>query len=244
VVDPQLILNQGYQLSAKKGDILYSQFVEAPGIRNSVDAGMRAVSLSVNNQGMMSGLIMDGDYVDVVFKTRVDLLRVLDTSMNVQVAEDGPYQISGQTAPLNSDSTTDPQLIQGADGSNFVVTDAGQNLEPVAKIIVQDLKVIRVVPAGVTYDGQGQQVKSESDSGSNVTSDTTGQLILQASPDQAEVLSFIQDPNDSYEILVRGQDDHAIATTSGVTYQILMTDEQWALPWPKPIAAPGGSDKK
>ena len=65
--DTAAVLGQSYKLGAVKGDILLNSYLEAPGITNSIEPGMRAISLQVGDQNMMSGLIMDGDYVDIVF---------------------------------------------------------------------------------------------------------------------------------------------------------------------------------
>jgi hypothetical protein len=67
-----------------------------------------------------------------------------------------------------------------------------------------------------------------------------GQLIVEVTPQQAEALAFIQDQNHSFEVVVRGADDHEVVSTTGITFQILMTDGTWSLPWPQPVIAPGG----
>lgn len=259
--DTALVLGQSYKLGAVKGDILLNTYLEAPGITNAIEAGKRAVSLQVDTQGMMSGLIMDGDYVDIVFDARVDLRRVLEMQ-GLEVEEDGPYTIkfnSSNDEESNSDTSdgTDdsdqsedesgPDVAgieaapyQGKDGSEFTAVDAGQNLEPVTKMLVQDVKVLRVIQPGVTYDGQGQQVQGVADTGTvaSAGNDELGQLILEVTPQQAEAISFMQDQNHNVEVVVRGKDDHEIAQTSGITFQILMTDGTWSMPWPKPIDAP------
>ncbi len=78
--------------------------------------------------------------------------------------------------------------------------------------------------------------------------DGAGQLILEVTPQQAEVISFIQNnPDDQYtnhdiEVIVRAKDDHEVANTSGITFQVLITDDTWSLPWPQPITAPEQSE--
>jgi hypothetical protein len=89
------------------------------------------------------------------------------------------------------------------------------------------------------YDGHGQQVHGPADAPSTTTgNDSQGQLILEVTPQQAEAISFMQDQNHNIEVVVRGKDDHEIAKTSGITFQILMSDGTWSMPWPKPINAP------
>jgi Flp pilus assembly protein CpaB len=258
--DTSLVLGQSYKIGAVKGDILLSTYLEAPGITNSIEAGKRAVSVQVDTQGMMSGLIMDGDYVDIIFDARVDLRRILEMQ-GLEVEEDGPYTIQfekdkdensdssdGTDDSGNSEQSEDgggPGVAgieaapyQGKDGSEFTAVDAGQNLEPVTKMLVQDVKVLRVIQPGVTYDGQGQQVQSASDGPGGAPANDMGQLILEVTPQQAEAITFIQDQNHNIEVVVRGKDDHEIAKTSGITFQILMSDGTWSMPWPQPIVAP------
>lgn len=234
--DSRLVLGQSYKLGAVKGDILLTTYLEPPGITNSIAAGMRAVSLEADNQNMMSGLIMDGDYVDIVFEARVDLQRVLQAGA-VEVEEDGPYTIKEVVA---AEPGEEVQEVQGSDGSEFVVKDGGANLEPVAKMIVQNVKVLRVVKPGVSYDGQGQEVSETADG--TVSAAGNGQLIVEVTPQQAEVLAFIEDDKHSFEVVVRGKDDHEIARTSGITFEILMTERDWSMPWPQPVVAPGGEE--
>ncbi len=200
---------------------------------------MRAASLSVDNQGMMSGLIMDGDYIDVVFHARVDLRRVLEITADAYVEEDGPYTIGNSIIPAKGGVDGEPQTVPGVDGSTFTVVDGGQNLEPVAKMLIQNVKVLRVIAPGVQYDGQGQEVQRSPDD--STSSDELGQLIIEVTPQQAEAITFMQDQNHTYEVVVRGNEDSEIVSTTGITFEILMTDGTWSLPWPAPIVAPGGS---
>ena len=239
VADPSQILGQAYKLKAIKGDVLLAGFVEPPGIRNSIESGKRAVSLSVDAQGMMSGLIVDGDFVDIVFRARVDLRKVLQSSIGAEIDEDGPYSFKEIDADRSTEDTN--QQYPGSPGSEFLVTDAGGPLEPVTKMMVQDVKVLRVIAPGVTYDAQGQQVAVPADGGPAV--ETTGQLIIEVTPQQAEAITFMQDQNHSFEVVVRGENDHEIATTTGITFQILMTDGTWSLPYPKSVfAEPTGTE--
>ena len=266
--DTALVLGQAYKLGAVKGDILLNTYLEAPGITNSIEAGKRAISVGVDTQGMMSGLIMDGDYVDLVFDARIDLRRILDV-YGIEVVEDGVFELDlktdnnsnnngntnqGDNSGNNGDNGSNISDIvgggikaspyQGNDGSEFVVTDAGQNLEPVTKMLVQDVKVIRVIQPGVTFDGQGQQVSSPEGAVSSGGQDQKGQLILEVTPQQAEAISFMQDANHSISVVVRGKDDHAVATTTGITFQILMSDKTYSMPWPKSIKAPEAKNNK
>ena len=113
--DTALVLGQAYKLGAVKGDILLNTYLEAPGITNSIEAGKRAISVGVDTQGMMSGLIMDGDYVDVVFDARIDLPRIV-TVFGVQVAEDGSFPV--ELKPDSSGTNAQGSDQAAADGNN------------------------------------------------------------------------------------------------------------------------------
>lgn len=260
------VVNMAYMFNASTGDVLLNAFVEPPGITSSIDPGMRAMSLAVDDQGSMSGLLIAGDYVDVVFEARVDLRRLAYTTGGFEIRDDGTYSLkdeksddtskdnSTDTSGNSDDKTTksddDAQApaesgflpFEGREGSEFVVLDGGDTLEPVAKMLIQDIKIIRVIPAGVSYDGQGQQVATDKEAGPNVA--VTGQLILQVTPQQAEAVAFMQSDQHSYSVAVRGKDDHAIVATSGITFQILMSDGTWSLPWPEPVVADDAKEER
>jgi Flp pilus assembly protein CpaB len=246
VTNSSAVLNQSYTTSAAKGDVLLASFVAPPGITASIEPGMRAISLEVDAQGAMSGLIMPGDHIDVVFKARVDLRKILDV-YGIELDEDGgPYRISSSGGGGSTDNEEEQDglvvtegiesVFQGKDGGEFLVTDGGQNLEPVAKMLVQDIKVIRVIPPGVEYDSQGQQVQV-AEEGQPAEEQRTGQLIVQVTPQQAEAVAFMQDQYHSFAITVRGKDDHDVVVTTGITFEILMSDQVWSMPWPEPVQA-------
>jgi len=142
--------------------------------------------------------------------------------------------------PAGMENITHPAT--GDPGSKFYIRDAGDLLEPVAKVIIQDVKVLRVVRAGESFaaDGTlgGQAIGG--DAPAQADEKSMAHLILQATPEQAEVLTFIQDAENqhTYQVVVRGKDDHEQVNTTGVTFQLLATDEQWMLLWPQTVTAP------
>lgn len=251
--DVALVVGQAYKLGAVKGDIILSSQLQPPGISNSIAEGKRAISLEADNQALMSGLVVDGDYIDIVFKARVDVRRIIQVP-GIEVEEDATYTLqdigSGLCddsadgaeetetyGPVSCDTWEDNQQFQGAPGSEFTVSDAGGQLEPVTKMLIQDVKVIRVIAPGVKFDAQGQQVQQSPDETTNV--DDVGQLIIEVTPQQAEAIAFMQDQNHSYEVTVRGEGDHELVNTTGITFEILIGDEVWSLPYPQPMFRPG-----
>lgn len=235
VTSRALVLNQAYAVPAVAGDVLLMSFLESPGITSSIDPGMRAISLQVDAQGSMSGLIVAGDYVDVVFLARVDLQRALTPADLAALDSPADTVATRQSSDDEEIPPSDQFLIEGEPGTKFRALDAQGDLEPVAKMLVQDVRVIRVIQPGMTFDGQGQQVAVAEGSASG--DDLIGQLIVQVTPQQAEAVTFMQDETYSYSVAVRGEEDHTVVPTSGVTFQILMTDGTWSLPWPLPVSA-------
>jgi Flp pilus assembly protein CpaB len=269
------VLNQSYRVPLAQGQTLLRTQTEQPGIRNDIEPGMRAASIPVDAVSMLSGLVQDGDYVDVVFHARIDLVRLLPTTL-AETPEDTLYKYSsgdggnggngsggdnggngsggsndGITAaqagpilwiPAGMEYVTHPAT--GDPGSRFYVRDAGDNLEPVAKIIVQDVKVLRVVRPGESFSADGtlagQSIGTDAPAPSSNDEKNPGYLILQVTPAQAEAITFMQDKANqhTYQVIVRGKDDHALVETTGITFQILMTDAEWSMPWPQTVLAP------
>lgn len=231
-------VGQAYRVPLIAGQTLQASQVEVPGLRNSIASGKRAMALPVNDVSMLSGLVQDGDYVDIVFRARIDLVRHLPTTA-AEITEDGDYTLKEPVViPPDLEQPNHPSA--GEPGSEFEIRDdvgdAGQ-MEPVAKIMLQDIKVLRVVRPGEVYLGNGSK-----DESAGATSDgnekATGQVIIEVTPEQAEFVTFIQDQRQTYQLIVRAKDDHSTVDTTGITYSILATDPGWELPWPKSVVAP------
>jgi Flp pilus assembly protein CpaB len=276
VHSPAEVINLSYRVPLAQGQTLLNTQTEQPGIRNDIGKGMRAASIPVDEVSMLSGLVQDGDYVDVVFHARIDLVRLLPTNF-AETPEDQPsfsYSVgkSGDDGGNGSGGSNDesgdggdsnnalPETQSGPilwvaagmevenhpatgdPGSKFFIRDMGQQLEPVAKVIVQDVKVLRVVRAGESFSADGT-LSGQSLTGDNTTpasEEVSAHLILQVTPAQAEALTFMQDQANqhTYQIVVRGKDDHEKVQTTGVTFQLLASDGQWSLPWPQSVTAP------
>lgn len=237
------VVGLSYRLPLVKGQRLVRTQTETPGLGNEVTKGKRAVSVPVNAVGMLSGLVQDGDYVDVIFHARINLVRVLPSNV-AYTPEDGPAYIFDQDTlvflPPDIEAPNHP--FTGDPGSQFAIRDdigEQQQLEPVAKVLVQDAKVIRVVRPGQSFAAGGSLSEEPLVDGAPASDEEQpGYLILEVTPAQAEVLTFMQDTKHQYQIVVRGKDDHEIVTTEGVTFEILASDEEWALPWPESLTAP------
>lgn len=239
-------VGQAYRVPLALGQTLQASQIVAPGLRNDIAAGKRAMALPVNEVSMLSGLVQEGDYVDIVFNARINLIRHLPTT-SAEIPEDAIYELKEpMVIPPDLEQPNHPTA--GEPGSEFEIRDdvgdAGQ-LEPVAKIMLQDIKILRVVRPGETYQGNGSKDATAAEAEAPAQDQAMlGQVILEVTPEQAEFVTFIQNQRQSYQLIVRAKDDHATTDTTGVTYSILATEPTWALPWPERVIAPleqGGS---
>lgn len=231
------VVGQAYRVSLVVGQPLLKAQVEVPGLRNDIAAGKRAVGLPINAVSGFSGLIQDGDYIDIVFHARVDLIRRLPTTV-AWLPEDADYTIKNPPIINPEDVPDEMAPITGDDGSVFRIRDAGGVLEPVAKIVLQDIRVLRVVRPGETYLGNGTLATDVVSTGVTAEGDDFSQVVLEVTPAQAEAITFMQDINHQYQVVIRGKDDHELVATNGITFSILASDPTWGLPWPKSVTAP------
>jgi pilus assembly protein CpaB len=63
-------------------------------------------------------------------------------------------------------------------------------------------------------------------------------LVLEVDPQQSELIKFLEDNQGKYQVVLRAPNDHATPTTTGMTYDQLMST--YGLPAPKPIQVPSG----
>jgi len=234
------VIGQSYRTPLTIGQPLLRSNLVPPGLRNDITTGMRAVALPVDEVSAMSGLVQDGDYIDIVFNARVNLVRNVPTDV-LMVPEDSIYEIKGlMVIPPDLEMPNHPAA--GAPGSYFFIRDdvgdAGE-LEAVAKIMLQDIKILRVIRPGDEFQPDGSKsTESVSEGVSSAQGEALGQLIIEVTPEQAELVTFMQDKHHKYQVVVRAKDDHTKVTTTGITFEILATDAGWSLPWPEPMTAP------
>jgi Flp pilus assembly protein CpaB len=125
----------------------------------------------------------------------------------------------------------------GDAGSQLFIRDDisdQQQLEPLAKVMVQDARVLRVVRPGEAYGADGTINDEAAGALGNSSAETPvdGYIVVEVSLAQAEVLTFMQDEKHDYQVVVRGKDDHEQVSTNGVTFEILYQDGKYDLPLP------------
>ena len=235
------VIGQSYAVPLVAGQRLQTAMVEVPGLANVIKPGLRAMSLPITSVSALGGLVQDDDYVDIIFHARINLERIVNSTLG-NLPEDGDFKADKPTALDPSAPVLYPAA--GDAGSVFQVRDgtgdAGQ-LEPVAKIVLQDLHVLRVLGPGESFNKDGSVSAPIVDATSGSQDAKLGQLIIEVTPQQAELVTFIQDAKQQYQVIVRAKNDHSQVSTTGITYEILVDSATWALPYPKSVTSPAGT---
>lgn len=229
-----------YSVPLRAGQPLVRALVETPGLRNDIAVGKRAIAIPVDEISAMSGLVQSNDYIDIIFHARINVIRVLPSV--AEVLEEQIYEIN--SPPIYPpDLEVENYPFTGDPGSKFVIRDDVNDLselEPVAKIMLQDIRVLRVIRPGDEFLGDGSISQDSGDAASSAIQQSApkGQLILEVTPEQAELVTFMQDQKHKYQVVVRGKDDHTVVNTQGITFEILTSDPNWLLPYPQSVSTP------
>jgi Flp pilus assembly protein CpaB len=237
------VVGMSYRLPLSTGQRLVLSQTQQPGLSQNIQVGYRAFALPVTEESALAGLIADGDFVDIVFKARVNQVRILSTD-KAETLEDKPYYefpnlvaVPGWTPP---DIENPQHPAVGDTGSEFLIRDDisdNSQLEPTAKVLLQDLKVLRVVRPGESFSANGQVVDDGGVDEAAPNEEPLGYLILEVNEQEAELLTFIQDTRHEYQVMVRALDDHELVNTTGITFQILYDGADYAMPMPRPVTA-------
>lgn len=211
-----------------KGQRVRLEELEVTGLSNDIAPGKRAVTIPADRLALAGGLLSDSDHIDMIFSVKVDLSLVLPTRpIEIETAT-APDANIAVTLPASAPGEPSAYAFPGEPGSRFKIRAAGSSGDPVSKVILQNIKVLRVI--GATPPSQGQQQQQQAAPQSDM-------LVLELSDDQAEVMKFILDNGASYSFAVRGKDDQDVANTSGITFDTLVSNYQ--LPTPKSVRLPG-----
>jgi Flp pilus assembly protein CpaB len=218
------VIGFAYRTDLVQGQRLMREGLEVSGIAQDLAPGSRAISVSVSRNNTVAGLVRQDDRIDIVYKVNLSLLRVnpttpLELSDNLQLS-DLPLDLEGYDFEDFPEGPIYP--YPGDPGSRFAVTDV-EGGNPVVKLVIQNLRILRVV--------------QPSSSGQTGTSTNEGDyLVLEVTPEQAELLHLIQTVG-TYQIMLRGSEDDGVAQTPGINMQTLVTN--YGLPVPGTITLPG-----
>jgi pilus assembly protein CpaB len=205
-----------------KGQRVLMTQLELSGIAEELEPGRRAISMPVDKNNLVAGLLRQDDHVDIVYQVNADVTGVypstpLEAQSNPELTGDvvlPPFgqEVDGQAYPFPGDP-----------GSRILIREKGAG-NPISKIVLQNVRVLRVI-------GEGGGIVGESESSS---SDLT-YLVLDVEPGQAELVHMMLTVG-TYQIVLRGSSDTDVANTPGATMELLVTD--YNLPIPKTIRIP------
>jgi pilus assembly protein CpaB len=217
---------------ASKTGMVKGQRVKKPelavaGLTNDIAPGKRALTVPVDRLHMAGGLLRDSDHIDLIFSTKVTLTTILPTRPIEIDSATGPEAEIVVTLPVSPPSERSAYPYPGEPGSRVKVQGPGGKGDPITKVILQDVKVLRVVSAAPPAQGQQQQQQKAAD---------TDLLILELTNEQAEVIKFVLDNGATFAFAIRGKDDHEPVKSGGITYDVLYT--QYQLPAPKSVRLP------
>lgn len=227
-----------------KGQRLMTADLEISGLTNDIEKGKRAFAIPVDRLNTVGGLVREGDYIDVIFSVKVNLLYVLPSlPLEMDTATAGEREFKN-VLPNTPPSEAAPYPYPGDPGSRFKMRGVDGKADPLAKVILQDIKVLRVSTAPPP-PAQGQQQQQQQPAAN--TAATSDIMVLELTNEQAELVKFIMDNGGTagangapgavaYTFIVRGKDDHEKVTTSGITFDLLV--EKHDLPTPGSVTLP------
>lgn len=216
------VIGFAYSEPLVEGQPVLRSGLEVSGIAEELEVGTRAISILVDKNNLVAGLVRQDDSIDIIFEVNADLLRVTPTTP-LEVSD--TLQLSGDVVipPFGQEPDPAPHPYPGEPGSRFVLLDSEAG-NPVAKTVLQSIRVLRVITpsssAGAT-SGQSQ--------------DSENFLVLEVTPDQAELLHMMTTVG-TYQVVLRGVDDEEVVTTMGVNMELLVTE--YDLPVPKTVRLP------
>jgi pilus assembly protein CpaB len=266
---------------ASSGDIVSGQRVlmanlVTPGLSHIVDDGMRAVAIPIDRVNALGGMIRAEDRIDIIYSIALDIEDFAE-SLREALAEEGmqlqqqQQAQEGQEGEEGEEGEAQPDIVlpdfsdipfPGDPGSLFtIMTSEGH--QPITKLMLQDIRVVRVVAGDVTVDDEGRMVQVEEpattaddadDEDQEQDTETTNEavdpdrlpetdmLILEVDPESAELIKFILDYEGQFQIALRGPEDSAEVDTPGMTFRQMIED--LGLPVPRPAEIPEEGDEE
>jgi Flp pilus assembly protein CpaB len=212
-----------YRTDLVQNQIIMRDGLEVSGIAQELEPGTRAMSIPVDRTNLVAGLVRQDDRIDIIYKVNLSLLRVnptrpLELPDRLDLS-DLPIELDGYDIDEVPDGPVYP--YPGDPGSRFAVTESDSG-NPVVRIVLQNLRILRVVQPSATAQAGGAQ-------GGDF-------LVLEVTGEQAELLHMMQTVG-TFQIVLRGTEDEATLATSGLNMELLVT--QYGLPVPATITLPG-----
>jgi pilus assembly protein CpaB len=216
------VVGFAYSEELIEGQRILRSRLEISGIAEELEPGRRAISMPVDKNNMVAGLIRQDDSIDIIYEINAELLRVTPTTP-LELQDSLELRTDVVIPPFGEDPDPAPYPYPGEPGSRFIVTDADFG-NPVAKVVLQDIRILRVINAGAATPG-GQQSQT----------DSSDYLVIEVDPTQAELIHMMLNVG-TFQIMLRGPEDADVVTTPGLNLETLVTG--YDLPIPKTIRLP------
>jgi len=217
------VIGFAYSEELVEGQQVLRSRLEVSGIAEELEPGTRAISMLVEQNNLVAGLIRQDDSIDIVYEVNAELLRITPTTP-LEVSDDLSLTTELVIPPFGQSPDPAPYPYPGEPGSRFVITEANSG-NPVAKTVLQNIRVLRVITPS----------SSSATSGGNQVQNAGSYLVLQVTPDQAELVHMMTTVG-TYQVVLRGGDDDDEVNTMGVNMELLVTE--YNLPVPKTVRLP------
>jgi pilus assembly protein CpaB len=216
------VIGFAYSEPLVEGQRILRSRLEVSGIAEELEPGRRAISVPVDTNNLVAGLVRQDDSIDIVYEINAELLRVTPTTP-LEIADALELRTEVIIPPFGEQPDPLPYPYPGEPGSRFVVTDS-EGGNPVAKVVLQNIRVLRVInSSSLDPTGEGQGGEDEDF------------LVLDVTPEQAEMLHMMQQVG-TFQVMLRGVDDDTELATRGINLELLVT--QYNLPVPKTVRLP------
>lgn len=217
------VIGFAYSEELIEGQQLLRSRLEVSGIAAELVPGTRAISMLVDQNNLVAGLIRQDDSIDIVYEINAELMRVSPTTP-LEAADGITLTTDLVIPPFGETADPAPYPYPGEPGSRFVITDRDAG-NPVAKIVLQNIRVLRVITDNSSAtSSQGSQ-----------GGESGNYLVIEVTPDQAELVQMMTTVG-TYQVMLRGADDEEIVTTMGANMELLVTE--YDLPVPKTVRLP------
>ncbi|MGH9174360.1 MAG: Flp pilus assembly protein CpaB, partial [Vicinamibacterales bacterium] len=216
------VIGFAYSDDLVEGQQILRSRLEVSGIAEELAPGTRAISVLVDENNLVAGLIRQDDSIDISYEINADLMRVTPTTP-LELSDRLELRAEVVIPPFGETPDPLPYPYPGEPGSRFVVTDADFG-NPIAKVVLQNIRVLRVItPSAVAAGG-------------NQSQDDDNFLVLEVTPAQAELVHMMTTVG-TYHVMLRGGDDEESVATTGINMELLVTN--YNLPVPKTVRLPG-----
>jgi Flp pilus assembly protein CpaB len=217
------VIGFAYSEELVEGQQILRSRLEVSGIAEELEPGSRAISMMVDRNNLVAGLIRQDDSIDIVYEVNAELLRVSPTTP-LEVSDQMDLTTELVIPPFGETPDPEPYPYPGEPGSRFVMTEANGG-NPIAKTVLQNIRVLRVItPSSTTAATGGSQSQNEG-----------SYLILQVTLDQAELVHMMTTVG-TYHVVLRGTEDEEIVPSMGANMELLVTE--YELPVPKTVRLP------